>query len=146
MNMSPTSTAQPQLASEFFNWTVMLSLALFGMNNWWLKHAFPNWLTGKLSDFLFCFFFPLYCSAILALVTDWPVRRRVWLGAGLTLIAFVAMKTSPEISSWVSDVLSIVSRIILGSDSINRVDPTDLIAAPVVVYAVLFALKRENPA
>jgi hypothetical protein len=144
--MSHISTEQARHANEFFNWTVMLSIALFGINNWWLKHAFPNWLTGKLSDFLFCFFFPLYCSAILSFVTDWPIRRRVWLGAGLTLIAFVAMKTSPEISSWVSDVLSIVSRIILGSDSINRVDPTDLIAAPVVVCSVLFALKRENPA
>jgi hypothetical protein len=146
MNVSPTSTAQPQLASEFFNWTVMLSMALFGINNWWLKYAFPNWLTGKLSDFLFCFFFPLYCSAILAYVTDWPIRRRVWLGAGLTFVAFVAMKSSPAISDWVSDVLSIFSRTIFGGDSINRVDPTDLIVAPAVLCSVLFALRRENPA
>jgi hypothetical protein len=124
----------------------MLSVALFGVNNWWLKNVFHNWLTGKLSDFLFCFFFPLYCSAILAFVTDWPIRRRVWFGAGLTFIAFVAMKTSPVISTWASGVLSIGSRIIFGGDSINLVDPTDLIAAPVVVYSVLFALKRENPA
>ena len=144
--MTRTDTEQPRRATEFFNWTVMLSLVLFGLNNWWLKHAFPGWLTGKLSDFLFCFFFPLYCSAILSFVTDWPIRRRVGLGAGLTLVAFVAMKTSPDISSRVSDFLSVLSRILFGGDSINRVDPTDLIAAPVIVCSVLFALRRENPA
>jgi len=146
MSILPISTEQPRHADEFFNWTVMLSIMLFGLNNWWLKYAFHNWLTGKLSDFLFCFFFPLYCSAILSLVTDWPIRRRVWLGAGLTFIAFVAVKTSPVISSWVSGVLSVASRILFGGDSINRVDPTDLIVAPVVLCSVLFALRRENPA
>lgn len=146
MIMTRIDTEQPRHADEFFNWTVMLSIMLFGLNNWWLKYAFHNWLTGKLSDFLFCFFFPLYCSAILSLVTDWPIRRRVWFGVGLTLVLFVAVKTSPVLSSWVSDVLSVASRILFGGDSINRVDPTDLIAAPVVVCSVLFALRRENPA
>jgi hypothetical protein len=141
--MTHIDSGRPRQAAEFFNWTVALSIALFGLNNWWLKYEFHNWLTGKLSDFLFCFFFPLYCSAILSFVTDWPIRRRIWLGAGLTFAAFVAMKTSPVVSSRVSDFLSVASRALFGSDSINRVDPTDLIAAPVVVCSVLFALRRR---
>src|SRR5260221_7809571 len=90
---------------EFFNWPVLLSIALFGLKNWWLKATFHNWLTGKLSDFLFCFFFPLYCSAILAFVTRWPLRRRVWFGAILTLVIFAAMKTSLAFSSGVNEIL-----------------------------------------
>jgi hypothetical protein len=144
--MSNIGTEQSRHSDEFFNWTVILSLAVFVLNNWWLKLAFHNWFTGKLSDFLFCFFFPLYCSAILAMATDWPIRIRVWLGVGLTLVAFVPMKTSSEISSWVSEALSVVSRILLGSGTFHVADPTDLIAAPIVLCSVLFALKRRNTA
>lgn len=40
-----------------------------------------NTLTGKLSDFAGCFFLPLYLSAVLTLLTRWPLERR--LGAGV---------------------------------------------------------------
>lgn len=140
--MIRTTPSQRQYAREFFNWPVLLVVVLFTLNNWWWKPEFHSWITGKLSDFLFCFFFPLYCSALLSVVTHWKPQRRMWVGALVTLIAFSAMKSSPLVSAWLSEVVSIASRMMFGTDSVNVVDPTDLIAAPFVLIAVWFGTRR----
>ncbi len=128
---------------EFYNRVVIFSIIIFTINNWWLKYEFHNWITGKLSDVLFCFFFPIYCSAILSIFTNWKIIVRMWVGISLTLASFVAMKTSPIISTRVSDVLSIFSQASFGQDSHNVVDQSDLIATPVVICSLLFALSQK---
>ena len=135
---------QTRLASEFLNWLVIFSVVLFVVNNWWLKYEFHNWVTGKLSDFLFCFFFPLYCSAFLSVLTGWKIRTRLWIGVCITLVSFVTMKTSPSISSWVSNAFTIVTQAAIGQTSKNVVDPTDLIAIPAVLCSVFFVFKTKK--
>lgn len=131
-------------APEFFNAPVLLAITLFAANNTWLKFAYPGWLTGKLSDFLFCFFFPLYCSALLGLIAPWVVRVRVYLGALVALGSFVAMKTLPLFSARVTELLSYISGLAGLGQSTNIVDSTDLIAIPVIAISVIFGCGRQK--
>lgn len=131
-------------APEFFNASVLFAIALFAANNTWLKFTYPGWLTGKLSDFLFCFFFPLYCSALLGLIAPWLVRVRVTLGALLALGSFVAMKTLPLFSLRVTELLSSISALAGLGQSSNVVDSSDLIAIPLIAIAVIFGCARQK--
>lgn len=131
-----------QSMKEFFNPLVISSIVLFALNNWWLKYQFHNWFTGKLSDLLFCFFFPLYCSAILSFITPLKIRSRIIIGISSTLILFFAMKTSIFFSTEVSNILSYITKIIIRISSTNVVDPTDLIVIPIVFYSFHLALKQ----
>jgi hypothetical protein len=128
--------------NEFYNFPVLVSVALFAVNNWWLKYEFHNWFTGKLSDFLFCFFFPLYCSAILSELTKFSKEIRISLGVAFTLIPFVMMKLSTTFSLWISDLFSMLIKPVVDSGSVNVVDITDLIAIPMVLFSVLFMLNK----
>lgn len=132
-------------APEFFNVYVFSSILLFAVNNFWLKFEYHNWLTGKLSDFTFCFFFPLYISAFLSLFTSWNMTNRVLLGLVITLLSFSLVKSSNDFSDLLNSVLSPMSFFIFGRDSINLVDHTDLIALIFLVPAFLILqLKRES--
>jgi len=131
-----------QEANEFFNWFVIFACLLFALNNWWLKYQFHNWFTGKLSDFLFCFIFPLYCSAMLSIFTRWTLKNRILLGAVVTVVSLVVMKTVPSISFWADTQFSIFTQLAIARDSVNVNDASDLIALPVVLLAVLFASKK----
>lgn len=128
---------------EFYNKIVILSVIIFALNNWWLKYHYHNWITGKLSDLLFCFFFPMYCSAILSFFTNWTIKARMSFGVLLTLISFFMMKTSSLVSIRVSNFLSIFSQILYGEYSINIVDPSDLLVTPIVVFSMLFILRQN---
>ncbi len=131
-------------SSEFYNWFVMAAIALFVANNWWLKFEYHNWITGKLSDLLFCFFFPLYISAVLGFITNWSRDMRIYSGVVLTSVLFVSMKTSMTFSTYVSDIFSIFTEAVVGQSSINIVDSTDLIVLPVMICSVLVALKIRS--
>jgi len=130
--------------NEFYNFPVLISVVLFVVNNWWLKYEYHNWFTGKLSDFLFCFFFPLYCSAILAELTSWSKVKRIRIGALATLLPFIAMKSSSVFSVWVSSLFSLLLLPIANVKSVNTVDITDLDAVPMVLFSVLFIFSKDN--
>lgn len=144
-------SATPQLpgkdlrwAPEFFNLLVLGSLLLFALNNGYLKARWHNAFTGKLSDLLFCFFFPLYVSALLALVTRVSLRTRLTAGCLFTLTGFTAVKTSLYVSSALHEAMAPVARLLLGQPSVNHVDPTDLIALPMIAVACWFALYKNR--
>ena len=133
-----------QPAKEFFNLLVISSVLLFAINNWWLKYQFHNWFTGKLSDLLFCFFFPLYCSAILSFVTPWKIRSRILIGISFTLLLFISIKTSIIFSNEVNNILSFMTKFAIGVSSTNIVDPSDLIVVPIVIYSFNLAIKQSK--
>lgn len=114
------------------SWPFITSLALLTLNDYYLKYAFGNWLTGKLSDFsglffvtmLFCTFFP---------------RSKTVVSAVLA-ITFAAWK-SP-----ISDPLIAILQS-LGFGWFGRVvDYTDLIALIVLPFAskVTARVFRQN--
>jgi len=121
-------------APEFFAWPPLAAVLLFTLNNFWLKGRAPGLLSGKLSDFAACFFLPLFVSALLARVTPLRLRVRVAVGAGVTALAFALVKTSPAASS----LLDALCALFLRSPK-NCVDPSDLVALPMVLLACLWA-------
>jgi predicted ferric reductase len=128
--------------NEFYNWPAFIAFVLFIVNNFWLKLEYHNWLTGKLSDLLFCFFFPLYVSAMLAAVSRLGYISRVVIGVVLTLALMVGMKTSSAFSSYFSEFFSVFTQMVAERDSVNIVDPTDLIVTPVVIFSVVIAVTK----
>jgi len=47
---------------------VLLSITILLLNDHVLKVYSPSWLTGKLSDFMGVFFFPIFLSTILNII------------------------------------------------------------------------------
>ena len=73
-------------AAEFFAVLPIVAVALFALNNAVFKHAFPGFFTGKLSDVSFCFFMPLFLSAVLAKLSRLGARKRVQIGITVTAV------------------------------------------------------------
>ncbi len=101
------------------------ALTLLAVNDAYLKHAFHNWLTGKLSDFAGLFAFAVFLCALL------PRRRHV--SVVVTGAAFLVWKSalaSPLLLWWNDLGVLPLSRV---------VDPTDLVALCVLPIAFLHA-------
>jgi len=129
---------------EFLAPLPLCAVALMAVNDRWLKPAFHNALTGKLSDVAICFFLPLYVSALLALVTRWSPRWRVGVGAVFTAALFTVLKVSPAGAALFCQLLRPVGAL-LGFESFRAVvDPTDLIALPLVGAAVHYGLASQR--
>ena len=102
----------------------MVAMAL---NDHFLKFAYPSWVTGKLSDFLGVFFFPLFLSALVVLMARVQFTRSTLSVAMLvTVLMMVATKLDPAVSKWIETEFStFVFKIKLTPDF------SDLIALPV---------------
>src|SRR5262249_33770686 len=68
------------------------AVCLLVANDHQFKRLFHNAFTGKLSDIAICFLLPLLVSAALGLVSDWPGRRRLVLGAVVTVVVFTLLE------------------------------------------------------
>ena len=99
----------------------VLALVLLLLNDYVLKHVYPGFLTGKLSDFAGLFVFAVFWSSIL------PRRRdTVYL---LTAVAFATWKSpfsQPAIDLWNGSIPWHVNRV---------VDLSDLAALSVLPFA-----------
>ncbi|TAA42586.1 hypothetical protein [Corallincola spongiicola] len=126
---------------EFYNGWVFSSIALFGLNNFYLKAAYGNWLTGKLSDLLVCFFLPLFICAVL----QWfhvHFKLRIVIGLFVTGAVLSLVKLNTDASELLKTSLTLIGQPLgLGASS-NQVDPTDLIALPVLGVTYWFANKH----
>lgn len=111
-----------QLLSPLFIFFLVLLL----VNDFFLKAAFHNELTGKLSDFSGLFIFPIFWSVVFP-------RQKLWIFI-LTAVAF---------TFWKSDYASGSIEFITPYLGVRRtVDLSDLIALPMILLAWLY-IKRE---
>jgi hypothetical protein len=138
-------TARQRLASErtlerlFFSPLPLLTIALFGLNNAWLKFAFPGFITGKLSDLTACFFLPLFVGWFAERLLRLSYARSLALGALLTVFVFTGMKTSLAFSDFASALISRAGALLAMGPSRNIVDPSDLLALPFVAISLIWA-------
>lgn len=103
----------------------IISVAILLLNDFLLKAAFGNWITGKLSDFAGLFAFALFWTAL------FPARRP--LIVSITAIVFAWWKSAysqPFIDGWNALPLPDLDRV---------VDLTDLLALVVLLPAYLYA-------
>jgi len=129
---------------EFFNVWCLSAVAIFALNNHYLKHHYHNWLTGKLSDFAACFFLPLFISSLIILLVNWPARARVLAGCVITIVVFGAVKISPWASEFLNTILSAITTTAGFGKSMNLADISDLIALPLVGLAYVFGISRNK--
>jgi hypothetical protein len=100
----------------------IICLALLIINDFYLKEAFHNVLTGKLSDFCGLFIFPVFWSALFP-------KHKLWVFV-VTGALFVYWK-----SEYAAGLIHFVSTYLF---SVQRtIDVTDLIALPVLGLAWL---------
>ena len=131
-----TSPVQSAFANEFYRPGVVIAVILFCANNVWLKSAFPGVITGKLSDFAFCYFFPAYCAVLLSFATSWNIKQRAFCGFVVTCSALALMKLHPPAADAVTAILSSLTQAALARESFNVVDPSDLIALPCAAFSM----------
>jgi hypothetical protein len=124
----------------------LLAVAVLAVNDAFLKPAFHNALTGKLSDLAGCFLFPLYLAALLALVAPrLTLRTRLLAGCGATVGLFAALELSPaavagfcRVNEVVADVLGIHRPCRLTADL------TDLLTLIMVPLAYLYGMRSAR--
>lgn len=112
----------------------LFSIGLLLLNDHVLKVAAPSWLTGKLSDFAGLFFFPFVLAAALSVITDrlqFSTRKVGWMAFGITAAWFALMKTTAWGNALTEDLLA----RLLGFPAQIVLDPTDLIALPMLIPA-----------
>ena len=127
---------------EFFGFLPLAAVAMLGINDWVLKGAFHNTLTGKLSDLAGCFFLPLYVSALLSLVRWRNGAARLTTGALVTAVLFASIKLSSAAAEGVCAGLGLIARP-LGFPTLRIVsDPTDLIALVMIPLAWRYGARR----
>ena len=129
---------------EFFGPLPLAAVVLLAINDHVLKARWPGIVTGKLSDIAGCFFFPLFLSAVLALVTRWRMGVRLALGASATLLLFCAIKVSPAAADGVADVLTAIGRHVGLPRSRIIADATDLVAVPFAGLAVWYGSRSTR--
>ena len=102
------------------------------------KRLYHNAVTGKLSDVAICFFLPLVLSAALGLLTDWPGRRRLAVGAFVATLVFTLLELSDTVGAL---FVRATAALGLGGGTLTR-DPTDLLALVCVPLAVAYGRRR----
>jgi hypothetical protein len=132
-------------APEFFGVLPVAAVALFALNNFVLKRAWPGLVTGKLSDLLVCFFLPLFVSALLQRLSPRPgVAARVAAGIVVTAAIFIAVKTSPVASHLLDRDIALLLQPLGLHTAPNCVDVTDLCALPMLALAWLHARRASR--
>lgn len=116
--------SRPLLLSPLF----LIGLFLLLLNDFYLKAAFSNFLTGKLSDFAGLFIFPLFWSAF------FPKRKMsIYISTALFFIFWKSSFSQFIIDGWNS----------FGIFSIGRVvDFTDLIALAILPFSYLYSSRN----
>jgi hypothetical protein len=112
------------------------AVLLLVLNDHLLRHFWPSWLTGKLGDFAWLFFFPFIAAAFLAWLL--PARlqaRQHWVGGlAFTLVGavFFLAKTLPVFRT---DIIKVMESVFGFPIAISD-DVTDLVALLSLVPAV----------
>jgi hypothetical protein len=143
--MTSSRSLHHYLGVTYFVHPIPLSaVVLMVLNDHYFKAHFSSWWTGKLSDFMGVFFFPLFLSAVWNLTCNvggaktfhWLTRRQLLGTIFLTDLLLIGVKLSPSIRS---GYLALMSAI--GVPSQVTADPGDLLA--LVVNPLTYAFGRR---
>ena len=119
MNVSSKPSAK-QLSEILLSVDFILALVLLFLNDTLFKYSWPNFITGKLSDFAGLYLFPLFVTIF---VKDKP---KVYFGTVILFIIWKSSLSQPFIDYWNSVSFYNIDRV---------VDYTDLMALSVLPLA-----------
>lgn len=121
--MRPQDNSLSKALAFFVHPLPLAAVALMAINDHWLKHQYPNWFTGKLSDFCGVFYFPIFLLALGAVLGFRPTRRSTFFAIALTDLLLITVKLSAPVARMIEQFFNAY----LFSIQITQ-DETDLIA------------------
>ncbi len=128
----------PSRLCEFLAPAPLLAVALMWCNDHIFKAAFHNEVTGKLSDLAFCFFGPLFGSALLGLLIPGAEKIRLAIAA----VGSASLFTVLELSTGAQNILRRAFEFAgLHGLGFTR-DLTDLGALLMIPLAIWYGLRR----
>lgn len=129
--------------AEYIAPAPLLATLAVAINDHLLKgSSLPEWFTGKASDFLGLFFFPLLVSAVWGCAARRLGRTgprtgvRVAAAGLVTGIIFAGWKLVPEFARWTGESLTALAPGLLYQ---FEPDPTDLLSLPSLGVAWFYA-------
>jgi len=134
---------RPRRAGEFFAPAPLAALALMFVNDVWLKPAFHNAVTGKLSDIALCFFMPLFVSELLGILFAARPRVRLLVGAAVTTGLYTAQEIIPPFTRFALGLLrEIGPRLGIHRHFQLTSDWTDLFCLLLIPVAVAYGSRK----
>jgi hypothetical protein len=127
------SAAFRKAASALLHPLSLTAILLLLLNDHILRRFWPSWVTGKLGDFAWLFFFPFVMTMLLACIL--PVRKGrlkdlpALAAFGLVGSVFTLAKTVPDFHSLLVQSL----KALLSAPVGLRLDPSDLITLPTLL-------------
>lgn len=125
------------------------AVVILAFNDHYLKFAYPSFVTGKLSDLVGVFVFPILLCALWNLVSNirdhlisrgrfqWITHRQVFVAIVVTDLIFIGVKVVPQITVVYVGVMEI-----LGFPSRVTRDTSDLVAIGMNVFTWLYVDKQ----
>jgi hypothetical protein len=114
--------------------TSFVSILLLIFNDMLLKHSWPGWISGKLSDLAGLYFFPFLLGVFLSLLSkrlDLNPEKVGKVSIAVTGVWFALIKLSPAANHLTSRLVE----MILGTPSTIALDPSDLLATGSLIPA-----------
>lgn len=110
-----------------------LAVILLLINDHWLRHTYPSWLTGKLGDFTWLVFAPFICAALFAWLIPAKFKHHERI-VGLSAIGFIGVwfataKTLPAVHALTITALDAIA----GWHGSLGMDTTDLMTLPALL-------------
>jgi hypothetical protein len=138
-NLAHVDSMKSSATEPFFQLPVLSCVALFVFNNFWFKHAYPGVVTGKLSDLCAAFFMPLFLAALFAQLFPACGARRFTYGTGITVLAFLLMKSTASGASALNFMVEFLTGWSGFRFAQNIADPSDLLALPFSLLAWFYS-------
>jgi hypothetical protein len=138
-----TLSSRASRSGEFFAPLPLAALALMVVNDRWLKPAFHDAVTGKLSDISVCFFMPLFVSEVLGITLGLRPNWRLRIGAAVTATLYTAQEVVPPFTRLALRVLRTIGPLlgIHGRFQLTS-DWTDLACLALIPAALVYGSRR----
>lgn len=127
------------------------AVALLALNDHYLKAAYGNWLTGKLSDLSGLIFFPLFLLSVVEIsrapfTRSWRVGvSALYLSLGITALLFVSINVHAATADFYARSMQVVLSCLGPEGARTRyvADSTDLLVLPFLLVPYLLARRTE---
>jgi hypothetical protein len=128
----------------------LIAVAVLGVNDYWLKDAWPGAISGKLSDVVGLIVLPIVVLAAAEMLLRRPIDGRAVRNVAVVCAAgFAAVKTWHPATQMFAVGLGWVQWLFTGADGMAHAvavtaDTSDLLALPATAIPVMLAVRRQS--
>lgn len=142
--MTPERSRKNSNASLIVDPLAISALVLLVTNDNWLKPAWHNEVSGKLSDVAVCLLLPLFLTELLTPCTRWTTQLRILdIAAIATAVVYTTLELSGTAALWTCDVLGRIGPwLAIDRPFVMTRDLTDLWALLAIIPAWIHGRRR----